>query len=109
MKRSVGIAVAAASLLAMVVAVAAWGTDPGGARPADDSQGRRIITVIEHATSDATTDTGAQGDSAGDVLTFANDVFDARDRTEVGSDQGFCVRTVAGSAYECNWTTLLAG
>jgi hypothetical protein len=32
------------------------------------------INVIEHATTDAVTDTGAKGDSAGDILTFANEV-----------------------------------
>ena len=63
--------------------------------------------MTEHADTDATTDTGASGDSAGDVLTFANPVFDAADRTQVATDQGYCIRTVAGSAYECNWTTFL--
>jgi hypothetical protein len=33
--------------------------------------------MIEHATTDAVTDTGASGVSADDILTFANDVFDA--------------------------------
>jgi allene oxide cyclase len=68
---------------------------------------RGAIVVTEHATTDATTDTGATGDSAGDVLTFANDVFDAKDQKRVGTDQGTCIRTVAGAAYECNFTTLL--
>jgi len=65
--------------------------------------------VIEHATTDATTDTGAAGDTAGDVLTFANQVFDRTDAHVVGTDQGYCIRTVAGKSYECNWTTILAG
>jgi len=67
------------------------------------------MTVIEHATTDATTDTGAAGDSAGDILTFANEVFNAADAQKVGTDQGYCVRVVAGESYECNWTTTLAG
>src|SRR5262249_36649003 len=61
------------------------------------------IKVIEHATTDAVTDTGAQGDSAGDILTFANEVFDADDKNKVGSDQGICFRTVSGKAWECFW------
>jgi allene oxide cyclase len=65
--------------------------------------------VIEHATTDATTDTGAAGDSAGDVLTFANDVFNAADTKKVGTDQGYCIRTVPGVSYECNWTNMLEG
>jgi hypothetical protein len=66
-----------------------------------------VITVIEHATTDATTDTGAPGDSAGDLLTFANDVYDAKDKKVVGTDQGSCVRVVVGASYECTWTNLL--
>ena len=103
------VTVITASALAMVVAVAAWGMDRGGADRRGDSQGGRVLTVIEHASTDATTDTGAAGDTAGDVLTFANEVFDASDRAKVGSDQGYCIRTVPGTSYECNWTTLLPG
>jgi allene oxide cyclase len=67
------------------------------------------VHVIEHATSDTTTDTGNPGDSAGDILTFANDVFDAADTHQVGTDQGYCIRITAPGSYECNWTTFLAG
>ena len=63
MKRSIGAAVTTASLLAIVIVVAAWGMDRSGARPRGDSQGGRVIVVIEHATTDATTDTGAPGDT----------------------------------------------
>jgi allene oxide cyclase len=76
------------------------------------SAGRQSATtvhVIEHAISDATTtDAGKKGDSAGDILTFANPVFDQADKQKVGSDQGWCIRTVVGKAYECFWTTFLA-
>ncbi len=47
------------------------------------------------------------GDSLGDTLTFANEVFDARSGKKVGTDQGQCVRTVVGEAFECYWTTFL--
>ncbi len=62
---------------------------------------------VEHADTDAVTDTGAKGDSAGDLLTFANPVFDKANKAKVGSDQGFCVRTVVGKAWECWWTLQL--
>jgi len=65
------------------------------------------LKVIEHATTDAVTDTGASGDSAGDILTFANEVYDADDKSKVGSDQGICFRTVPGKAWECFWTLSL--
>ena len=33
-------------------------------------------TYVERATTDAVTDLGAQGDSVGDLLTFANEIYD---------------------------------
>ena len=67
----------------------------------------QAIKVIEHATTDAVTDTGAEGDSAGDILTFANEVFDADDKNKVGTNQGICFRTAPGKAWECFWTLSL--
>jgi Allene oxide cyclase len=65
------------------------------------------LKVVEHATTDAVTDTGAEGDSAGDILTFANDVYDADDKEKIGTDQGICFRTLPGQAWECFWTLTL--
>jgi hypothetical protein len=67
-----------------------------------------VLHVVEHADTDAVVDTGAKDDSAGDLLTFANPVFDAANKARVGANQGFCVRTVAGTAWECWWTLSLA-
>ena len=66
------------------------------------------IDMVERATTDAVTDTGAKGDSAGDILTFANEVFDAEDKNKIGINQGICFRTVVGKAWECFWTVSLA-
>jgi hypothetical protein len=67
------------------------------------------IHVIEHADTDAVTNGSPTTDLAGNVLTFANDVFDSSDANKVGTDQGYCVRIVVGKSWECNWTTFLAG
>jgi hypothetical protein len=67
------------------------------------------FTVVEHAVTDATADTGPVGDSAGDVLAFANPVFDATNTRQVGTDNGSCIRTAVGVSYECSWTTSLPG
>ena len=64
------------------------------------------IHVVEHATTDAVTN-GSAADAAGNVLTFANDVFDDADRSKVGTDQGYCIRIVVGQTWECNFTTFL--
>jgi allene oxide cyclase len=98
---------AIAAVLVLAAAVSATGKQPS--HPKRHGHGAKAITVIEHAATDATTDTGATGDSAGDILTFANDVFDATNATKVGTDQGYCIRVVVGTSYECTWTTFLAG
>jgi len=105
MKRTLAKLLAVGTVAALAIAVTAWAKPQG--KP--EHKGGKTITVIEHATTDATTDTGAPDDSAGDLLTFANDVFDRKDNHKVGTDQGYCVRVVAGVSYECNWTTFLAG
>jgi hypothetical protein len=108
MKRVLSTVLPLGGILVLVVAVSAWASGSGSSGSARDRSGK-TLTVIEHATTDTTTDTGASGDSVGDILTFANDVFDSSDATKVGTDNGYCLRTVKGAAYECNWTVLLAG
>jgi Allene oxide cyclase len=95
--------------LLAVVAVAAGDLIAAGRATAAPQE----LTLTEHAATDAVTDTGASGDSAGDILTFANEVFDAEDINRLGSDQGMCVRTVPGQeweggSWECFWTLSLA-
>ncbi len=85
-------------MVLVVAAVAAAKSSPKGGS----------IQVIEHATSDAVTN-GSAADAAGNVLTFANDVFDSADHAKVGSDQGYCIRIVVGKSWECNFTTFLPG
>jgi allene oxide cyclase len=68
------------------------------------------INVVERPVGETTVDLGAKGDSIGDLLVFANGVFDPTNKTQIGSDQGYCVRTVVGKSWECFWTlTLKAG
>jgi hypothetical protein len=88
------------SLLFLLPVAAVFVAGPAAAEPQE-------IKVIERATTDAVTDTGAEGDSAGDILTFANEVFDADDKDKVGTNQGICFRTVPGKAWECFWTLSL--
>ena len=66
------------------------------------------IHVIEHPKDAQTAAVGKQADNRGDILTFANDVFDAADKQKVGADQGFCIRIAVGRSYECLWTLTLA-
>ena len=102
MKRFASITALIGVALAVALAVGAWGKGQGPHKARGHS-----LTVIEHPTTDVTTDTGAAGDSAGDLLTFANDVFDASDTQKAGTDQGYCIRIVPATSYECTWTTSL--
>jgi allene oxide cyclase len=68
------------------------------------------IKVVERPVGETTVDLGAKGDSVGDLLVFANGIFDSANKAQIGSDQGFCVRTIVGKSWECMWTlTLKAG
>lgn len=71
------------------------------------AQAQSTIAVVERATTDTVTDLGAKGDSAGDLLTFANEIYDAGNEKKIGTDNGWCIRTVPGKAWECFWTISL--
>jgi hypothetical protein len=90
MKVSPRAAVVAVALLAAVPALAA-----------------QQIKVVERPVGETTVDLGKKGDSRGDLLVFANEVFDAANQTRVGSDQGYCVRITPGKSWECFWTLIL--
>jgi len=77
----------------------------GGAVPAPTTT---TLHVVERATTDTVADIAPTGDSVGDVLGFANEVFDENNSAKVGTDNGSCVRTAAGAAWECVWTLTLS-
>ena len=105
MKRLVALAV---FVVAGAVAAGVAFADHGGRGNGGKHHGK-VVSVIEHATTDAVTNEGnGSGDVVGDVLTFTNDVFDKSNSHKVGSDQGYCVRMVVGESWECVWTTLLS-
>jgi len=86
-----GLLIAAAAALALPVATMA----------------AERIEVVEHADTDATLDLGTKGDSVGDLLTWSNPLFDATNKSQVGSDQGYCVRVAVAKSWECSWTNTL--
>jgi allene oxide cyclase len=76
-----------------------------------DGSSETTVKVIEHANTDTVRHIGPVGqkDSVGDVLAFANPVFDSNNEKQVGTDNGQCVRTAVGKAWECIWTVSLSG
>lgn len=109
-----GRVVFASTLVAVVgvggIAAAAQATQDGHARASVEqtNQAATQITVVERAVTDTLVDLGPKGDSRGDQLVFANPVYNRTNSTKVGRDQGSCVRTVAGKAWQCSFTTWLA-
>ena len=81
----------------------------GGDDKADSGQQKTTLHVVEHATTNTLQHIGpaSEKDSVGDVLGYANPIFDAANKKRIGSDNGSCIRTVAGDAFECMWTTTL--
>jgi allene oxide cyclase len=67
------------------------------------------IHLVERALSDTIVHAGGKDDVVGNLLTFANPLFDAANKTQLGTDQGFCIRVAAGKSWECMWTAMLAG
>ncbi len=98
--RKLAIAVAMGLLVSAAVAVSVPAGAGGG--------GRIVIKVVERATTDEVIDVGAPGDSAGDLLTFANRLFDQTNTTKVGRNQGSCIRiSPARGIWQCGWTAWL--
>jgi len=97
--------VAATMLVTGTGVIAALSTSSSASVPSPTTS----ITVIEHAVSDHVTDIGKPGDSAGDLLTWHNRVYDDTDASVVGRDQGICTRiSPKKGSWECVWTTFLA-
>ncbi len=66
--------------------------------------------MIEHAITDTENPTAGGKDVKGNILTFANPVYNVANTKRVGHDEGFCTRIdPAHGIWECLWTTFLKG
>ena len=104
---------AAIALVAVVMAAIVFGMNSGAFAASASTNNHTIIHVVEHAITDTVgdTDNGVPApDALGNVLAFHNPVFDAANKSQVGHDNGDCVRTVTGNngQWECFWTVVLA-
>ncbi len=59
----------------------------------------RTVAVVEHVVNEILTDHPPTGDSSGDVLTFANQLYDKDNKKQVGTDQGYCLRVDVGKSF----------
>lgn len=73
----------------------------GGDRP------RTLVTIADARIHQAARiDTGAPGDSPGDILTFDQPLLDEQGEP-IGNNSGSCVRTRVGHSFQCQWTLTL--
>jgi hypothetical protein len=95
---------------AAVAAVSVAGVTTAAANAARSKRSRdTTVHVVEHAVTDTVVPSGGGKDKTGNTLTFHNKVYDAADKKQVGTDQGFCIRiSPADGTWECFWTTFLA-
>jgi allene oxide cyclase len=100
---TITLALAAVAALAVAVAVAAGSSTPHITQPTS-------LHVIEHPDTDTVINTGARGDTTGDLLTFHNRLYNATNTKVIGSDQGSCIRiSPAKGSWECMWTNFVPG
>src|SRR6516164_8886433 len=107
MTRNAKLMTAAAAVIALVlvpVAAVAGTSSPSGA-----AKSPATIHVVEHAITDTVQMFHPPKESLGDVLGWHNPVYNAANKQQIATDNGYCVRTVATgkTEWECAWTTLL--
>src|ERR1700684_4412064 len=68
------------------------------------------LHVVERELTNTTIHLGAKGepDSVGDMIVFANPIFDSTNARQLGIVQGNCVRVIVGQSWECFFTLVLA-
>src|SRR5216684_3240782 len=112
MKKSSFISTAVVALVAVTLTAMLFALSNGifTARASDG----KTIHVIEHAITDTAINLTPPGPSRGDILAFANPVYDQNDKKQVGSDNGHCILTdpkpinnPSNVTYECFWTVFL--
>jgi allene oxide cyclase len=106
MRKIVITSIAVSAVLVAGGAIVAEATTADASKASYSSQ-FQTLHVIEHAVTDTTADTGPKGDSLGDVLAFRNPIFGQANKNRIGTDNGSCIRTKKGAAYECEWTLTL--
>ncbi|HHO58687.1 MAG TPA: hypothetical protein ENJ64_00490 [Thiotrichales bacterium] len=66
-----------------------------------------LVTIADARLHPASlADTGAAGDSAGDILSFDQPLRDESGNT-LGNNSGFCLRTRVAHSFQCQWTLTL--
>ncbi|QSQ28115.1 dirigent protein [Pyxidicoccus parkwayensis] len=71
-------------------------------------QDTTFVTIADARSGIATpVDLGAPGDSPGDMFVFDQPLLNEA-RQPIGSNSGYCIRTLPGQFSECQWTLTMA-
>jgi hypothetical protein len=95
------LAVSAVAILVLAggLSMIRLGTAPAAAQ--------ETLTLIEHVSNEVLVDIGDEGDTAGDLLVFNNELYDDTDANLVGNSNGSCIRTAVGELWECTFTNTM--
>lgn len=73
---------------------------------ADAGQSLRLVERAEH---ESVVHRGSSADALGDLIVFANTLYDAANSKAVGASRGSCIRVDIGKYWSCTFTLALAG
>lgn len=65
------------------------------------------LIVVDRADHETALPRNPNQGALGDLFVFNNTVYDAANRTQVGQDQGYCIRVIEGQSNRCTWTFIL--
>ena len=79
----------------------------GSALPAISADVIELL-VVAHGTPDSVVDVGKKGPAAGDLNLWSMTLFDGKEKEQVGTDSGYCVRVSATEPVrQCSFTLKL--
>ena len=67
------------------------------------------LRLVERATGETVVHRTSADDALGDLIVFANPLYDAADKRPVGASRGSCTRVEVGRWWDCHWTMTLDG
>ncbi|WP_224367326.1 dirigent protein [Hyalangium versicolor] len=92
----------------MAVLAASLSMSMSGCSSADAAEPSTLTTIADARSGIATPiDVGPTGDSPGDMFVFDQPLLNEA-KENIGSNSGFCVRTLPGQFSECQWTLTMA-
>jgi hypothetical protein len=95
-------------MILMAAVTAPFGLSMLGCGKAQAAEPWTLKTIADARSGIATpVDLGAPGDSPGDMFVFDQPLLNEA-KENIGSNSGYCIRTLPGQFSECQWTLTMA-